>query len=321
MNERETAEAIADRAAEWVARIDAAGDDPDMHAALEAWLAGDVRRRGAYFRAQAAWVSLDRAQVLACGQGEHEAAPARRRHTRTGLMWGGGIAAAAAMLYMLGPLPAPAERIETAIGEIRRVPLKDGSIAAVNTSTRLAVRIEEDGRRVRLDEGEAWFQVAHDPAAPFTVEAGSVRVRAVGTAFSVRRVPGGAQVHVTEGRVETWLAGSEALRQRVPAGASAFIDEASATPPRIVADEGGAERQLAWRSGQLIFSGDTLADAAAEFNRYNKVKVRIADPQLAGERFVGRFRTNEPDAFAHAAATINGARIRTGNDEIVLLGQ
>ena len=95
MNERETAEAIADRAAEWVARIDAAGDDPNVHAALEAWLAGDVRRRGAYFRAQAAWVSLDRAQVLACGQGEHEAEPARRRHTRTGLMWGGGIAAAA----------------------------------------------------------------------------------------------------------------------------------------------------------------------------------------------------------------------------------
>ena len=41
MNERETAEAIADRAAEWVARIDAAGDDPDVHAALEATLAND----------------------------------------------------------------------------------------------------------------------------------------------------------------------------------------------------------------------------------------------------------------------------------------
>ncbi len=34
---------------------------------LEAWLAGDDRRRGAYFRAKAAWSMLDRATVLGAG--------------------------------------------------------------------------------------------------------------------------------------------------------------------------------------------------------------------------------------------------------------
>ena len=141
MNERETAEAIADRAAEWVARIDAARDDPHVHAALEAWLAGDVRRRGADFRAQAAWVSLDRAQVLACGQGEHEAEPARRRHTRTRLMWGGGIAAAAAMRSGDGSSASPASASSSATASMlttraRRIRSSTSMRAVVNRYAR-----------------------------------------------------------------------------------------------------------------------------------------------------------------------------------------
>ena len=311
-----------DRAARWAIRLDGDPLSDVEQRELDAWLGGDDRRAGALLRAEAALAYLDRGRALARADGDFasDEQPSAPQLGRRGFL-AASVAGLAAALIGYSALDNGPDTIATALGEVRRVPLADGSIASVNTASRVAFAMQDTRRDVKLEEGEAWFQVAHDPAAPFTVEAGSVRVRAVGTAFSVRRVPGGAQVHVTEGRVETWLAGSEALRQRVPAGASAFIDEASATPPRVVADEGGAERQLAWRSGQLIFSGDTLADAAAEFNRYNKVKVRIADPQLAGERFVGRFRTNEPDAFAHAAATINGARIRTGNDEIVLLGQ
>jgi transmembrane sensor len=47
MIERETAQAINDRAAAWVARMDREGGDPAVRAELKAWLAGDDRRRGA----------------------------------------------------------------------------------------------------------------------------------------------------------------------------------------------------------------------------------------------------------------------------------
>ena len=60
------------------------------------------------------------------------------------------------------------------------------------------------GRNVRIDKGEAWFQVAKDKKRPFVVAAGDVRVRAVGTAFSVRRLEEGADVQVTEGVVEVF---------------------------------------------------------------------------------------------------------------------
>lgn len=335
MNERETAEAIEGDAIHWVARIDREGEDPHVRAELEAWLAADDRRRGAWLRAQAAWRLLDRAIVLRGGRADMPAQsalihadagdePAEQpgrapRPSRRAVIWGGAAAAASVAAALAGYtlLLAPVERIETAVGEIRRVPLRDGSLIAVNTATSIAVDLQPDRRRIQLAAGEAWFQVAPDRSRPFVVEAGDVRVQALGTAFSVRRGPNGADVQVTEGVVEIWSTGNEASRRRVAAGSRAFVGTTEG-PQRITQASADIERSLSWRSGQLIFDGDTLGQAAAEFNRYNHVQVRIDDPALAGERFVGRFRTNEPDAFARAAATILGADAEFGADEIRL---
>src|SRR3546814_8842595 len=74
-------------------------------------------------------------------------------------------------------LAMPDQQIQTAIGEIRRVPLSDGSLAAVNTQTTLDVTMKPEVRQVALKDGEAWFQVAKDRARPFVVEIGDVRDR------------------------------------------------------------------------------------------------------------------------------------------------
>lgn len=321
MNERETPQAIYDSAAAWVARLDHSGDDPATRAELEAWLAGDDRRQGALFRAQAAWAMLDRASALrgahhdeSSQDFDHSRWPSRRR------LISGGLAAAsvAAIAVSIRPWLSPPERIETALGEIRRVPLSDGSLAAVNTQTKLAISIEPEVRKVALGQGEVWFQVAKDRARPFIVEAGEARVKAVGTAFSVRRTEDGADVQVTEGVVEVWNVGDEAKVRRVVAGARAVVSDRAGSMPIVVAND-EIERTLSWRNGELIFDGDTVAEAAAEFNRYNTVQIEVADPGLAGEKMIGRFRTNEPDAFARAAGSLLAARVETRGDRIILL--
>ncbi|MBY8824966.1 FecR family protein [Sphingomonas colocasiae] len=343
MDERETAQAIEAAAADWVARLDRA-DDPADRARLDAWLAGDVRRRGAFFRAQAAYAMLDRASVLRGGQVESApagiGAPAGEDHTRDGgdggdrpadahapapggfprrrMLWGGAAAAGLATLGIGWMFRGEGEQhIETAIGEIRRVPLDDGSLAAVNTRTSLAVSLKPELRRITLDSGEAWFQVAKDRTRPFVVEAGDVRVRAVGTAFSVRRTDAGAEVRVTEGVVEVWRVGDEGDARRVSAGSAAMVDIAAQAPPMVAARD-DIDRALSWRTGQLILDGDSVAEAAAEFNRYNRVQLRVADDALGREKMIGRFRTNEPDAFARAVAGLMGARVETAPDLILL---
>jgi transmembrane sensor len=171
-------------------------------------------------------------------------------------------------------------------------------------------------RDIRLTQGEAWFEVAKDPARPFVVHAGRVRVRAVGTAFSVRRRGDGAEVLVTEGTVETWVEGHEAQQTRLAAGSKAFVGD---TPsPEPIAAAAAINRSLAWREGQIALEGETLADATAEFNRYNSQKLVIEDPALAREKLVGQFRMAEPMAFARAVASTLGATVLADPDSIRL---
>ncbi|MFX8562013.1 FecR domain-containing protein, partial [Acinetobacter baumannii] len=83
-------------------------------------------------------------------------------------------------------IPERGTAYATKVGEIRRVPLVDGSVMTINSGTELQVRIAKRAREVELAQGEACFEVAKDAHRPFVVAAGKVRAKAIGTAFSVR---------------------------------------------------------------------------------------------------------------------------------------
>jgi transmembrane sensor len=313
MTQHDSRSEIEVAAATWAVRIDATTFDVQMQAALDAWLAGDPRRAGALLRAQAALSLMDRSRALPKSRRPH-----KRDHLVTrraamaaslvaGLVLGGG----GWMAYTENR-----KRYQTGLGEIRRVPLADGSLAAINTETSLDVMVTARARQVKLDRGEAWFEVAHDTQRPFVVEAGQVRVRAVGTAFAVRALQDGADVAVTEGVVEAWTAGDEAHKVRLTAGNRAFV--CATQPAQPVAAPVEIDRQLAWRQGQIALDGDTLAAAAEEFNRYNTRKLVIDDPELGSEGLVGFFNTNEPESFARAAAASLDARMTIQGDSIHL---
>lgn len=285
---------------------------PADQVALEEWLDGDSRRDGALWRARAVLaVMVEGAQAPAIAQ--------PTRPDRRVLLGGLGLAAAVAAGVVLAPAMSR-QRYRTLVGEIRRVPLADGSMAAINTDTTLDVRFQKAERAVTLDRGEAWFQVAHDRARPFVVAAGDIRVQAVGTAFSVRRKPGGAEVLVTEGVVEVWSdKGDAGQRRRVAAGEQVFVsNQAGASSP--VKRPLEMDRALSWRDGQIVLNGDTIAAAAAEFNRYNSRKIVVVDPELEGRTVVGWFRTNEPESFAEAVGVAHGAGVTVGSDVIMLGG-
>jgi transmembrane sensor len=90
----------------------------------------------------------------------------------------------------------------------------DGSIAEPSTrDTELRIEQDRAGRAVAWLTGGARFQVVHNPLRTFEVRAGDVRVRVLGTTFSVQELPfGRTQVLVERGRVEVaWLGGATVL--------------------------------------------------------------------------------------------------------------
>jgi transmembrane sensor len=293
-----------DQASIWAIKIDAGELEPNSAAELDAWLAGNRRRQGALLRAQAALSFLDRGPALRTVLPPLQARLLTRRRM---LFAAAGLAALTAGAGVLRVLMSPARRYSTELGELRRVPLADGSVASINTQSVLDVAMEPTVRQVNLARGEAWFQVAKDTSRPFVVAAGRARIRAVGTAFSVRRREQGTDVLVTEGTVETWVVGAEDQKSRLSAGARAFM--ADYGPPTLAQGTEDIKRALAWRDGQIALQGETLANAAAEFNRYNSRKIVIVDAELARQRLVGQFRTSEPEAFVRAVKTVLGATV------------
>jgi transmembrane sensor len=308
---QETGQDIAEQAAKWATQIEVGSIDPATHEPLRKWLEGNPRRRGALLRAEAALSFLDRGRALSGIVPKPQARPIwiRRKFLFAG-------AALAASILGAAVWVAAPHRYGTSVGEIKQLPLSDGSVIAINTQSAVEVAMSSKVRQVTLTSGEAWFKVAHDKARPFVVSAGRIRVRAVGTAFSVRRRDEGADVQVTEGVVEMWTIGEENRRVQMSAGSRSTVSEYE--PPKILKASSDIERSLAWREGRIVLEGETLDEAVAQFNRYNTRKLTISDSQLAEEKLVGQFRATDPVTFADAVATTLGATIVEEGDTIRL---
>lgn len=78
--------------------------------------------------------------------------------------------------------------VVTTKGATERIVLSDGSTVVVNASSKLRypVKFGTSDRSIILEEGEAFFKVASDPARPFTVHTAELSTTALGTSFNIR---------------------------------------------------------------------------------------------------------------------------------------
>lgn len=312
-------ERIDREASDWVMLAEERPLTPAEEAALAAWRAADPRHDRTYRAMLRTWGELPALQELAAlapldDMAAPEPAPARTPRFAA-RRWAAAVTALAAVLLALLAVPAllnPAsESYATDLAELRRLTLEDGSIVTLGAKSRIEVRIGEGERRVLLKDGEAFFEVAHDPRRPFVVDAGSSLVRVLGTKFDINRASSGVRVAVLEGVVQ--------VSEKAPAG-----DDAEATaPPRLL--RAGQRIELAarpaapaavataapqaplpaqapgaWREGKLVYDNVRIADLIADVNRYYAPGVTIADPQAGELRITAAFRTDEIESFLEA---------------------
>jgi len=193
-------------------------------------------------------------------------------------------------------------------------------------------------RSIRLLEGEALFNVEHDPARPFRVIAGPTVIEAIGTRFNVYRTDAGTTVSVVEGIVEISPTIPPALSARAAppprSDAQPQVRPVSVVAERVVAGEQARvslegeivkeavpdrARVVAWRERRLVFRGDPLEDVVREFNRYNELQIRLEGDALRARRLTGVFDADDPMSLLQFL-TRDGTLIvdETGGDEIVI---
>ena len=60
------------------------------------------------------------------------------------------------------------------------------------------------------------------------------------------------------------------------------------------------QRRESWRSGVLVFAGNSLQEVVSEISRYTTLSIEIVDPELNNIRIGGRFSVESPDALFDA---------------------
>lgn len=308
-------------AAVWLTRIQRETGVEESRQALQDWLALDPEHRVAFQQVTETWEFLPGAVAL---MSPRRSAPVRssrgsahrRSAIRPALI---GLGLAACVLAAVGVISIKGGPVYvTDEGQHRAMTLADGSRLTLNTDSRAKVIYSATERRIRLDRGEAAFDVAHDPAHPFVVMAGTTEVRALGTAFVVRRQGDRVSVTLVRGKVEVSGRGAD------PRGAKRVL--AILTPGQRLQVAPQAQPQLdtppieivtAWEQGEVIFEGATLAEAANEMNRYGPIKVTV-NADVSDLRISGVFATNQAAEFAAAAAQLHGLRVVRREDGLDL---
>lgn len=214
-------------------------------------------------------------------------------------------------------------RITTKPGEWRNITLEDRAIVHIGPRTRLRVKYDNDSRAVFLDQGEALFEVTRDAARPFVVHSGAGFARALGTRFAVARSRDDILITVSEGLV---VVGANMAEP--PAGApydGGSVQLSAGQQVAVSRGHLGAVRrvdttdELAWVQKRLIFRTETIGQAIEEFNRLNRLQIRIDDAAVASRPIRGMFDADDPEGFAGVAAAItDGATVQRSSEELRL---
>jgi ferric-dicitrate binding protein FerR (iron transport regulator) len=266
--------------------------------ALRQWCAQSPEHAQAFEQAKRLWQQLTPALTEA-------QAP---RHFGRRAFLGGALAASAALVMVHISVPGGFAGLSAdyhaAVGEQRRVDLREGISLELNTQTRISRR--EQG--IELLEGEVEVQVAQ----PLTVQAGAGWLSASQARFNVRNTDHSVCVTCIEG----WLAVEVQGRSvRLDSGRQLTYDAAGLGPVVTV----DTEAVIAWREQVLVFNNATLDTVIDEINRYRPGMLVLLNRELGKRRVQARFSLEQLPGVALLIRDAYGAKCTELPGGVVLL--
>lgn len=308
-------------ATEWILRLNDAPTDEHVIDGWLTWCDEHPDNREAFERMQNLWHTTG--QVPLDRRLRRELAATRSPRRWLGGALAAGLAAASVFAVVILTSAAPTvETFSTATAMHSSAVLADGSSVELGAETQLTAVLSRRQRQVRVEAGEAFFHVVEDRERPFVVEAGPLRVTAVGTAFNIRRVASRVIVTVADGEVDIVPTTADAAPIRAAAGRQAILDlDAADGDGRLTLATVDPEIATSWRDGVLRFENEPLAYVIDNLNRYSKRALVIADPPVGRMSYTGAVFTDRIDDWLLALESVFPVQVTatTEGDDAVLL--
>jgi hypothetical protein len=176
-------------------------------------------------------------------------------------------------------------------GKRTKLILSDNSTIWLNSGSRLTypVTFAKNKREVYL-EGEAIFEVSHNPDHPFVVATYDLDVKVLGTVFNVSAYRDDTTTNtvLVEGAVELAYRGNSFLKKSkislTPNTLAVYSPHSESITQKTV----NTDLHTSWREGYLVFEQRPLGEIIKKLSRYYNVSVALSDTNLANETFSGQ---------------------------------
>ncbi|MEM9809863.1 MAG: FecR domain-containing protein [Pseudomonadota bacterium] len=233
------------------------------------------------------------------------------------------ILAAGVAIFGFARLDAPEPRVQrhtSSIDENTVIILDDGTILTLSGASRAVVLYSDDERRVELQNGSGYFEVAPQEDRLFVAVAGNTAAQATGAVFEVRRSADDTRVSVVEGSVViTNLAAAADNPLTVATVKSGERLRTDVSGKRLGKKEAfDREVSISWLNGRLAYDGARLADVVADMNRYRSAKIKLTDPSLGELRITASFPTDQTDALLDALSAVYPITVKQGIGRVFL---
>lgn len=272
-------------AEDWLARMSSADVDARDQDAFMDWLDADPDHLARYEAARADSLALEPLHgIFARDLAE---IGSRARRPAWPVMAGALAAVAGAFIaaVLLWPAAPRGQLYHSPPTRILDVVLTDGSKVTLDADSAIRVALADDVRRVDLERGAAYFEVAHADDLPFQVTVSDHRVIVTGTRFVAALTDAGGEVSLLEGRVSVGMrdaADRDALTGAVallPGQRLKLTADGAGRPERV-----DVETTTAWRKRRLVFRDAPLSEVVIAAGRYADRPLVVADSRLARSR-------------------------------------
>ncbi|OUS23456.1 hypothetical protein A9Q98_15375 [Thalassotalea sp. 42_200_T64] len=339
-----------DEASDWIAKLER-GLNQDEKSSLQAWMALSEKHTEVLFEVAQIWDKMDDLRRLS------DLFPQTSGNQKKLPTWLGAMAASVIFAITIGlyhggfhfSLFGQAEQsavvakqmdYQTDIGERKTINLPDNSKIVLNTNSFVQITYTATARVIDLQRGEIHIDVAHDKSRPLSVIARGKVIQAVGTAFNVQVRNELVELIVTDGKVlvaekkpqltttDMNIIDIEQMAKRLPQnsmtiskGEKVDLDLTGKVIEKVIkVDAIEVAASLSWRQGNLIFRGESLAEAMAEISRYTDIEFELSDDEMLNKvQVAGVFKTGDVKGLLEVLRNnFNISYEKIGSDRIML---
>jgi len=242
------------------------------------------------------------------------------------------------------------QTFSTETAEIRDIVLADGSMVTLGARSQIDVTFSGGERHVKLERGEAFFDVAKDTNRPFFVQSNGIEIKVVGTKFNVHKGPNGLRIDVEEGIVK--VSGQPHKILESPPGMpptdsdgieSDILTISSENTPKVFASNAvltagehissnrrgslsevkvseTASQPSAWRDGRLVYVDASFAELVADISRYYNGEIRLTSEKVGEIRISGVFWTSKINDLIETLPQYLPVNVQYQGSHIVIIG-